>query len=162
MPKFCANLTWLFTELPFLQRFGAAKDAGFDGIELNYDLDSDLSPKSGTKDFTAIRQMADEIGIAISGLCSFLFWPYPLTSNDPTERRGTLVPAPTWASGNSLAIASRQSSAASVRSTTSSTSSPPSSKASEIFSAVTGSSDCTSGTTRLALRDCRSFVIIVS
>ena len=26
--------------------------------------------------------MAEEIGIAISGLCSFLFWPYSLTSND--------------------------------------------------------------------------------
>lgn len=63
-----------------------AKDAGFDGIELNYDLDSDLSPKSGTKEFTAIRRDAEEIGIAISGLCSFLFWPYPLTSNDPAER----------------------------------------------------------------------------
>jgi L-ribulose-5-phosphate 3-epimerase len=63
-----------------------AKDAGFDGIELNYDLDSDLSPKSGTKEFTAIRRMAEEIGIAISGLCSFLFWPYPLTSNNPEER----------------------------------------------------------------------------
>ena len=63
-----------------------AKDAGFDGIELNYDLESDLSPKSKTKEFTAIRKMADKIGIAISGLCSFLFWPYPLTSNDPKER----------------------------------------------------------------------------
>ncbi len=63
-----------------------AKDAGFDGIELNYDLENDLSPKSGTKEFTAIRQLADDIGIAISGVCSFLFWPYPLTSNDPTER----------------------------------------------------------------------------
>ena len=63
-----------------------AKDAGFDGIELNYDLESELSPKSGTPEFTQIRKMADEIGIQISGLCSFLFWPYPLTSNDPTER----------------------------------------------------------------------------
>jgi hexulose-6-phosphate isomerase len=63
-----------------------AKDAGFDGIELNYDLDSELSPKSGTKEFTAIRRMAEDIGIAISGVCSFLFWPYPLTSNDPGER----------------------------------------------------------------------------
>lgn len=63
-----------------------AKDAGFDGIELNYDLDSDLSPKSGTKEFTEIRKMADQIGINISGVCSFLFWPYPLTSNDPAER----------------------------------------------------------------------------
>ena len=64
-----------------------AKDAGFDGIELNYDLESDLSPKSGTKEFTAIRKMAEKIGIQVSGLCSFLFWPYPLTSNDPAERR---------------------------------------------------------------------------
>jgi L-ribulose-5-phosphate 3-epimerase len=68
------------------QCFVLAKDAGFDGIELNYDLESDLSPKSGTKEFHEIRRMADEIGIAISGVCSFLFWPYPLTSNDPAER----------------------------------------------------------------------------
>ena len=63
-----------------------AKDAGFDAIELNYDLESDLSPKAGPKDFQKIRKMAEDIGIAISGLCSFLFWPYPLTSNAPTER----------------------------------------------------------------------------
>ena len=63
-----------------------AKDAGFDGIELNYDLESDLSPKVGTKEFQDIRKMADSIGIAISGLCSFLFWPYPLSSNDPAKR----------------------------------------------------------------------------
>jgi L-ribulose-5-phosphate 3-epimerase len=63
-----------------------ARDAGFDGIELNYDLDSDLSPKSGTKEFTEIRREADRIGIAVSGMCSFLFWPYPLSSNDPAKR----------------------------------------------------------------------------
>ena len=63
-----------------------AKDAGFDGIELNYDLDNDLSPKFGTKDYERIRKMADKIGIQISGLCSFLFWPYPLSSNDETKR----------------------------------------------------------------------------
>src|SRR5688572_9644261 len=43
-----------------------AKDAGFDGIELNYDLDNDLSPKAGAAEFKAIRKMADDIGIAIS------------------------------------------------------------------------------------------------
>lgn len=66
--------------------FQLAKDAGFDGIELNYDLDNDLSPKSGTAEYTKIRKMADDIGIEISGLCSFLFWPYPLTSNDEKKR----------------------------------------------------------------------------
>ncbi len=63
-----------------------AKAAGFDGIELNYDLENDLSPKSGTADYVALRRLADKIGIAISGLCSFLFWPYPLTSHDPEKR----------------------------------------------------------------------------
>jgi hexulose-6-phosphate isomerase len=63
-----------------------AKDAGFDGIELNYDLDNDLSPKSGTKEYEAIRAMAEKIGIAISGVCSFLFWPFPLVSNVAAER----------------------------------------------------------------------------
>ena len=63
-----------------------AKEAGFDGIELNYDLENDLSPKSGRREYHEIRKLAEKIGIAISGLCSFLFWPYPLTSNDPAKR----------------------------------------------------------------------------
>lgn len=80
---------WAF---PYPQRMNLreclqlAKDAGFDGIELNYDLDNDLSPKSGPKEYAAIRRLADNIGIEISGLCSFLFWPYPLTSNDLVKR----------------------------------------------------------------------------
>ena len=32
------------------------------------------------------RREAERSRLAISGLCSFLFWPYPLTSNDPKER----------------------------------------------------------------------------
>jgi len=80
---------WAF---PYPQRMNIeeclllAKRAGFDGIELNYDLDNDLSPKHGPKEFAAIRSLADKIGIEISGLCSFLFWPYPLSSNDAEKR----------------------------------------------------------------------------
>ncbi|MCD6663005.1 MAG: hydroxypyruvate isomerase [Comamonas sp.] len=33
MPKFAANLTMLFTERPFLERFAAARAAGFDAVE---------------------------------------------------------------------------------------------------------------------------------
>ncbi|KQV49641.1 hydroxypyruvate isomerase [Massilia sp. Root335] len=33
MPRFAANLTMLFNELPFLDRFEAAHDAGFKGVE---------------------------------------------------------------------------------------------------------------------------------
>jgi hexulose-6-phosphate isomerase len=81
---------WAFPypkKMTLTQCLQLAKDAGFDGIELNYDLESDLSPKAGTREFNEIRKTADRIGIAISGLCSFLFWPYPLTSNDEAKRR---------------------------------------------------------------------------
>ncbi len=80
---------WAF---PYPQRMSLkecltlAKQAGFDAIELNYDLDNDLSPKASAKDLAGIRTMADSIGIEISGLCSFLFWPYPLSSNDAAKR----------------------------------------------------------------------------
>ena len=63
-----------------------AKRAGFDAIELNYDLDNDLSPKASPADLANIRKAADKVGIEISGLCSFLFWPYPLSSNDVAKR----------------------------------------------------------------------------
>lgn len=33
MPRFAANLTLLFTELPFPERFAAARTAGFEGVE---------------------------------------------------------------------------------------------------------------------------------
>ena len=67
-----------------------AKAAGFDAIELNYDLENDLSPNSGPKQYRAIRRLAEQIGIEISGVCSFLFWPYPMTDNDPGKRSRSL------------------------------------------------------------------------
>ena len=33
MPKFAANLSMLFNEAPFLERFALAREAGFDGVE---------------------------------------------------------------------------------------------------------------------------------
>ena len=41
MPKFAANLTMLFNELPFLDRFKAAADAGFTGVEYLFPYDFD-------------------------------------------------------------------------------------------------------------------------
>ncbi len=43
MPRFAANLSMLFTELPFLDRFEAAASAGFKGVEFlfPYDYEAD-------------------------------------------------------------------------------------------------------------------------
>ena len=34
MPRFCANLNFLFTEVPLLDRFEAAAKAGFKAVEI--------------------------------------------------------------------------------------------------------------------------------
>jgi hydroxypyruvate isomerase len=39
--RLAANLSMLFSELPFIERFGAAADAGFDGVEFHYPYDHD-------------------------------------------------------------------------------------------------------------------------
>jgi len=36
MPKLSANISWLFAEVPFLDRFGAAAEAGFEAVEFQF------------------------------------------------------------------------------------------------------------------------------
>ncbi len=43
MPRFAANLTMLFTELPFLERFAQARKAGFEAVEFLFPYDYDAS-----------------------------------------------------------------------------------------------------------------------
>ncbi|RJE80084.1 hydroxypyruvate isomerase family protein [Paracoccus sp. JM45] len=39
MPRFAANLTMMFTELPMFERFTAAAEAGFEGVEILFPYD---------------------------------------------------------------------------------------------------------------------------
>src|ERR1700731_3410699 len=39
MPRFAANLAYMFTERPMLERFGAAAAAGFKAVELQFPYD---------------------------------------------------------------------------------------------------------------------------
>lgn len=43
MPHYCANLTFLFKELPFRERFAAAREAGFDAVEVLFPYDADAA-----------------------------------------------------------------------------------------------------------------------
>jgi L-ribulose-5-phosphate 3-epimerase len=63
------------------------KDAGFDAVEVNYALEGDLSPEASEPQIKDIGAMARKIGIEISGVCSFLFWPYAFTHQDPERRK---------------------------------------------------------------------------
>ena len=39
MPRFAANLTWLFQDLPLMERFAAARAGGFEGVEVLFPYD---------------------------------------------------------------------------------------------------------------------------
>jgi hydroxypyruvate isomerase len=41
MVQFCANVSMLFAEVPFLERFGRARAAGFDAVEFQFPYDFD-------------------------------------------------------------------------------------------------------------------------
>jgi hexulose-6-phosphate isomerase len=79
--------------LPYPQKmslkdcFSLCKEAGFDGVEVNYALEGDLSPQASDADIRRIGEMARGMGLAISGVCSFLFWPYAFTHEDPQRRQ---------------------------------------------------------------------------
>lgn len=53
--KFCANLSWLFTDLPeFTQRIYAAASAGFQAVEAAWLYDSDLQELQRVKNATGV------------------------------------------------------------------------------------------------------------
>jgi hydroxypyruvate isomerase len=56
MPRFAANLSLLFAELPFLDRFAAAAQAGFVAVELQFPYAFDAQ---------AIRQRLDDNGLTL-------------------------------------------------------------------------------------------------
>ncbi|MFP4172574.1 MAG: sugar phosphate isomerase/epimerase family protein [Candidatus Hydrogenedentota bacterium] len=66
--------------------FDICADAGFEGVEVNYDIEGELSPEASEDELRAIGGMAREKGLEIAGLCSFLFWPFSLTHEDPDTR----------------------------------------------------------------------------
>ncbi len=47
MPRFAANLSMMFTELPFMDRFAAAAGAGFDAVEFLFPYDFDATAIAG-------------------------------------------------------------------------------------------------------------------
>src|SRR5258708_8644565 len=57
MPKFAANLSWLYQELPFLDRFDAAARSGFKAVEFLFPYQfnaAEISSRLGETVLTAV------------------------------------------------------------------------------------------------------------
>ena len=57
MPRFAANLSMMFNEVPFLDRFAAAAEAGFKGVEFLFPYDHPAAD---------IRSRLDDAGLALA------------------------------------------------------------------------------------------------
>lgn len=57
MPKFAANLTMLFNEVPFLERFKAAKAAGFEAVEYLFPYAYDKNELAGLLKTHGLKQV---------------------------------------------------------------------------------------------------------
>src|ERR1051325_10008849 len=54
MPRFAANISMLFTEVPFLERFQLARDAGFDAVEFLFPYDYEAADVSAALEETGL------------------------------------------------------------------------------------------------------------
>ncbi len=57
MPRFAANLSTLFTELPYLERFGAARAAGFQAVECQFPYAFDAGEQAALLKKHGLRQV---------------------------------------------------------------------------------------------------------
>jgi hydroxypyruvate isomerase len=57
MPKFAANVSMLFTEHPFLERFARAKAAGFDAVEFLFPYEFDTAAIAGELHRNSLEQV---------------------------------------------------------------------------------------------------------
>jgi hydroxypyruvate isomerase len=57
MPRFCANLTMMFNEVPFLDRFAAAAKAGFEAVEFLFPYDHTAADIRARLDDSGLQQI---------------------------------------------------------------------------------------------------------
>jgi len=74
------------SEWSLTQCFQAARQAGFDTIEVNIGEKGELTPETTQQDARRIAEEARRSGIGLSSLSSGLGWSYPLTDPDPAKR----------------------------------------------------------------------------
>jgi len=105
MPRFNANLTMLFTERPFLDRFEAAAKAGFAGVEYLFPHDfavDDLVQRLKANGLTqALHNMPAGDGPAASAASRSCR--AARTSSRPASKRPSPMPQ-RWAASRSIAL----------------------------------------------------------
>lgn len=77
---------WSFPPQSLAQNFALAKDAGFDGVEVAFHEEGEVSVKSTEKDLLALRRSAEDSGIELYSVAGGVYWDHWLTDDDKKER----------------------------------------------------------------------------
>lgn len=70
MPQFCANISFMFTEKPFVERYKLAKDAGFKAVESGFPFGIPIAEVTEAKTSTNIDQVLINIYTGESQKCN--------------------------------------------------------------------------------------------
>ena len=66
---------WSFSPtLSLTDRLRLAREAGFDGFEVDLSDDGPLTPGSSAKEIAGVRTLAEKSGMQLSGLATGLYW----------------------------------------------------------------------------------------
>src|SRR5215469_7307733 len=78
---------WSFpAALSLSNKFRLAREAGFDGFEIDLSHDGPLTLNSSLSEIEAVRTLAEQTNVELSGLATGLYWNANPASNDPTIR----------------------------------------------------------------------------
>lgn len=78
---------WSFPPtLSLSDKFRLAREAGFEGLEIDLSDDGALRLDSSRKDIEAVLRLADTNGVQLSGVATGLYWSANPASNDPGVR----------------------------------------------------------------------------
>lgn len=79
---------WAFTADKTLdQAFALAKDAGFEGVELTYDLKGPVRPDLTDAQLAEIRALAQRYGLALPTLATGIFWTYNILADEEQRKQ---------------------------------------------------------------------------
>jgi L-ribulose-5-phosphate 3-epimerase len=79
---------WCFpSEWPFEEKIKVAKQAGFQGIELNVEQEGHLTLEATHQHLRDIKSLVEQHHMEITSISSNLFWQFSLTSNDRDVRQ---------------------------------------------------------------------------
>ena len=78
---------WSFpAALPLAEKLRLAREAGFDGFEIDLSDDGPLTLDSSRAEIEAVRALSERSGLLLSGLATGLYWGANAASSDPAVR----------------------------------------------------------------------------